>query len=62
MIEAIEILKENNQQFTEKDVARLIKEILIGIGKLNKLNIMHRNIEFESVLIDWNGELKASTF
>ena len=44
MIEAIELLKENKQRFTEKDVARFIKQILIGIDKLNKLDIIHRNI------------------
>ena len=44
MIEAIELLKENKQRFTEKDVAGFIKQILIGIDKLNKLDIIHRNI------------------
>ncbi len=47
--------KDNNTKYTEKELLKLIYDVLQGLLQLKKLGISHRNISPDNILIDAEG-------
>ena len=45
-----------------KEIKKIFKQILIGLGSCHKLKIVHRNLKPDNILISSNGEIKISDF
>ena len=52
--------KDNNTKYTEKELLKLIYDVLQGLLQLKKLGISHRNISPDNILIDALGNYRLS--
>jgi len=50
------------RRFAEPVVRQMVAELLLAIGHLHKLNILHRDIKLENVLLDAEGHVLLADF
>ena len=58
----IQRIKEEKKYKTMKEIRKIFKQILIGLGSCHQLKIVHRNLKPDNILISSNGEIKISDF
>jgi serine/threonine protein kinase len=51
-----------SHKFTEPDAKIIFKKILLGVEYLQSLNIAHRDLKLENIIIDKNKGIKLIDF
>ena len=55
-------VKYGNEYLTEEVCAYILLQTLIGLAKLHSLNIMHRDIKSDNILVNSKGSIKLCDF
>ena len=56
------IISKNYDTYTENVVKYILKRALIGLAHLHRMNIIHRDIKSDNVLVNSKGSLKLADF
>ena len=57
-----DLIKEIERPLTEEEISVIINDILRGLGYMQQLNIIHRNLKMTNILINGKGTAKLSDF
>lgn len=56
------VLKKKNRKLTEKEASVFFKQILIGLQYIHSLNVAHRDLKPQNILVDQFGRIKICDF
>ena len=52
LMEVLDKISRANLPFTEKDAACFVQHILLGLNYMHLMNVVHRDLKLENVLVD----------
>jgi len=59
---AADLMRKNDHPFTEKEIARYVKQMLLGLEYLHTQKKIHRDIKAANVMFNSHGEAKLGDF
>ena len=52
LLEVMKRMKENDQKFTEQEIATIVYQIVCGINYIHATNMIHRDMKLENIMVE----------